>query len=403
MSSQPLSLGRWAHSAVAIGLVVLAAAVRLWPLQALGSTLPWLTYYPAVIAAAAYGGPIAGLLATGLACGAVTVMWPLFATDPYIRHPADWLGVSIFALTGCMISGASLTVRSAIARVEMLQSLVKSMDQGFCVVEMIHDRDGRPVDYRFLEINPAFEAQTGLRQALGRTMREMVPDHDAHWFEIYGNVAETGEDVRFENPAVSMERYFDVFAFRIGRGRSKKVGILFNDISARKEIEQALVLSARYDNLTGLSNQKMFNEYFTMALSRADRNKQTLGLLFLDLDNFKAVNDTFGHQVGDIVLQSVAKRLLSCMRAGDLVSRLGGDEFTIIIENCQPNQLDSLTEKIARVLEAPIDVDGQTVLASASIGVATYPEHGGNARTLMQKADSAMYEAKKNRRHRQHP
>jgi diguanylate cyclase (GGDEF)-like protein len=398
VSSQRLSPGPWANCAAAMGLVGLAAILRIWPLQALGSTLPWLTFCPAVIVAAGYGGPIAGSLATALACVAVTVMWPLFADGPYIRHPADWLGVSIFALAGCVISSASLTVRRAIARVEVFQTLVDSMDQGFCVVEMIYDHDARPVDYRFLQVNRAFEAQTGLRQALGRTMRGMVPDHDPHWFEIYGKVAETGEELRFENPAVAMDRYYDVFAFRIGRAQSRRVGILFNDISARKKMEQDLVLSARYDSLTGLTNSKMLNEYVAMALSRADRNNQVLGLLFIDLDKFKEVNDSFGHLAGDIVLKSVAERLLSCTRAGDLVSRLGGDEFTIVVENCRPSQLSHLTKKIIRVLEAPIKLDAGTVAISASIGIATYPEDGGDIRTLMQKADEAMYAEKKTRR-----
>jgi diguanylate cyclase (GGDEF)-like protein len=352
VASPRLSLGHWTHHAAAIGLVGFAAALRLWPLQALGSTLPWLTFYPAVVLAAGYGGPIVGALATALACVAVTLMWPLFAAGPNIRHPADWLGVANFALAGGLTSGASLSVRRGIRRVEVFQTLVSSMDHGFCVVEMIYDQDARPVDYRFLEANPA----------------------------------------------VAMDRYYDVFAFRIGGEGSKKVGILFNDISKRKKAEQDLVLSARYDGLTGLSNANMFNEYFTKALSRADRNEQILGLLFIDLDKFKDVNDSFGHLAGDIVLKSVAERLLSCTRAGDLVSRLGGDEFTIIVENCQPSQLRHLTRKIVRELEAPIKLDASTVGISASIGLATCPEDGSDLQTLMRKADEAMYAEKKTRK-----
>lgn len=120
------------------------------------------------------------------------------------------------------------------------RALFENMDEGFCAIEMIYDAHGKPVDYRFLEINRTFLSQTGLTDALTKTMREMVPDHDAHWFEIYGKVARTGESTRFENPATAMGRFYDVFAFRIGGNGSREVGILFNDITERKRMQEAL-------------------------------------------------------------------------------------------------------------------------------------------------------------------
>jgi PAS domain-containing protein len=105
---------------------------------------------------------------------------------------------------------------------------------------MLNDPDGKAVDYRFVEINPAFERQTGLHEAVGKTIRQMVPNHEAYWFEIYGKVSRTGEAIRFENAAVAMKRYYDVFAFRIGGEGSQRVGILFNDIAERKRSERAL-------------------------------------------------------------------------------------------------------------------------------------------------------------------
>lgn len=126
---------------------------------------------------------------------------------------------------------------------ERYRTLFESMDEGFCVVEMIYDASGKAVDYRFVEINPAFVNQTGLEQALGRTIREMVPDHDEHWFELYGKVAQTGEAIRFEETAAAMHRHYDVFAFRIGGDGSHRVGILFKDITENKQSEQALVVA----------------------------------------------------------------------------------------------------------------------------------------------------------------
>jgi PAS domain-containing protein len=131
---------------------------------------------------------------------------------------------------------------------ERYRTLFEGMDEGFCVIEMIYDPDGKPADYRFLEINPAFMKQTGLTDALTKTMREMVPDHDAHWFEIYGKVARTGVAIRFENPAVAMQRYYDVFAFRVGGDGSQRVGILLMtspSASARRKLKPGWRRSSR--------------------------------------------------------------------------------------------------------------------------------------------------------------
>ena len=124
------------------------------------------------------------------------------------------------------------------------RALFESVDEGYCVIEMIFDADARPVDYRFLEINPAFENQTGLRDAQGKRIRELAPDLDANWFEIYGRVAITGEAIRFVNEARALDgRWFDVYAFRVGDNESHKVAIIFNDISDRKASEDALKAS----------------------------------------------------------------------------------------------------------------------------------------------------------------
>jgi PAS domain S-box len=116
------------------------------------------------------------------------------------------------------------------------RSLFDSIDQGFCVIEVLFDGD-RPVDYRFLETNPAFTAQTGLVSPVGRAMRELAPDHEAHWFEIYGRVAKTGKPTRFEAPAAALGRWYNVYAFRVDEAQKKRVAILFNDITRRKRLE----------------------------------------------------------------------------------------------------------------------------------------------------------------------
>jgi len=117
------------------------------------------------------------------------------------------------------------------------RTLFEMMDEGFCVVDLIYDSNGKPVDFRFLEINPAFVKQTGLDQALGKTMRQLVPDFEDFWFETYDEVIRTGEPKRFENHTAAMDRFYDVFAFCIGVEEKRIVGILFNDITNRKKAE----------------------------------------------------------------------------------------------------------------------------------------------------------------------
>ena len=125
---------------------------------------------------------------------------------------------------------------------EQYRILFDSIDEGFCVIEVFFDGAGRPLDYRFLEINPMFEQQTGLRSALGKTARELVPNLEEHWFETYGRVALTGEPIRFVDGSEAMDRWFDVYAFRVGQPEERKVAILFNDITKRKRAE----LNARF-------------------------------------------------------------------------------------------------------------------------------------------------------------
>jgi PAS domain S-box-containing protein len=126
---------------------------------------------------------------------------------------------------------------------ERYRMLFETMIEGFCIIEVIFDADGKAVDYRFLDVNPAFEGRTGLKNARGRLMRELVPEHEAHWFEIYGHVALTGEPARFVNEAKALNRWYDVSAYRVGGPESRKVAILFNDITQRKKAAEAQAAS----------------------------------------------------------------------------------------------------------------------------------------------------------------
>ena len=152
------------------------------------------------------------------------------------------------------------------------RTLFESIDEGFCVVELIFDPKGQPVDYLFLEANPSFERQTGLRNVIGKTIRELSPGNEQHWFDVYGKVAQTGQPTRCENQAQALDRWFDVYAFRLGDAGSRKVAILFNDITARKNAEHAL--RSAHDELE-LANRGLE----TRVSERTAKLRETIGEL----------------------------------------------------------------------------------------------------------------------------
>ncbi len=171
------------------------------------------------------------------------------------------------------------------------------------------------------------------------------------------------------------------------------------DISERKEIEEHMQHMAQYDALTHLPNRALFNDRLKQAISSAQRNKTRLALMFIDLDKFKPVNDTYGHGVGDLLLKEVALRIQDCLRDSDTAARIGGDEFVILLPAIETQQdASKVGEKILHELNRPFALAGHTLQISASIGVAVYPEHGKEEKLLVKSADIAMYHAKKNGR-----
>lgn len=150
------------------------------------------------------------------------------------------------AITGIFCEGFDVTEahESSIALLqseERYRTLFENIDAAFCVVEVIFDEQDRPIDHRFIEINPAFEKQSGLKNALGRRARDILPDHEQHWFDIYGHIVKTGESARFENGSEALGRWFDVHALRVGSPDQRRVAILFTDITERKRTENRLL------------------------------------------------------------------------------------------------------------------------------------------------------------------
>lgn len=163
----------------------------------------------------------------------------------------------------------------------------------------------------------------------------------------------------------------------------------------RKRAEIELARLAHYDALTGIPNRLLFNDRLDRALQRGERGESPFALLYLDLDGFKSVNDTHGHDVGDKLVQGIAARLSQCIRRTDSVARIGGDEFTVLLEKVtSTNDTVTIAQKIIDVITEPFNINGQQLRVGSSIGIAVYPEAGRDATTLIKHADMAMYEAK---------
>jgi diguanylate cyclase (GGDEF)-like protein len=167
------------------------------------------------------------------------------------------------------------------------------------------------------------------------------------------------------------------------------------DLEERKRVELSIRHMAHHDALTGLPNRTLFRDRLTHAMAQADRYHQKLAVLFLDLDRFKAINDTLGHNVGDQLLKIAAERLRSCVRDCDTVARLGGDEFTVIVDDIMEVQDAAVVaQKILDTLSQPFNLHGHEVFISVSVGITLYPTDDESADNLLRNADSAMYRAK---------
>ena len=167
------------------------------------------------------------------------------------------------------------------------------------------------------------------------------------------------------------------------------------EIKRRFEIEKEIKKLAFFDSLTGLPNRDLCNNRLEHILVHASRSKTQAAVLFIDLDNFKAVNDTYGHDAGDYVLQEATSRMSNRLRSDDTFARIAGDEFIIILETLSsPNSISVLAEKLLKEIQRPFVIDGQEFRIGLSIGIAIYPSDGETAVELVKNADTAMYHAK---------
>jgi two-component system CheB/CheR fusion protein len=164
--------------------------------------------------------------------------------------------------------------------------------------------------------------------------------------------------------------------------------------SADEDIRRRIEYLVTHDELTGLPNRVLFGDRIEQAIGRAETRDEQIAVMFVDLDEFKLVNDALGHAIGDELLRIVAARLRDCVRGGDTVARLGGDEFALLVEHTHAADAETLARRVVDLLAEPLVVSGRILYVGASLGVGLYPRDGTDAASLQQAADVAMYAAK---------
>lgn len=254
---------------------------------------------------------------------------------------------------------------------------------------------------RITKVNRAFTAITGFteKEVFGQPIRSTLFFDDKIYRDTMTDLQKNGQ-VEWEQwcKNKSGDRYASRQALSLVRGPNGEVqqfAAILNDITERKLDEEQIRYQANYDQLTGIPNRALFMDRLARLVIESRRTKTNVGLMFIDLDGFKAVNDTLGHDAGDLLLKQTADRLNYCVRESDTVARLGGDEFTVIMPLI--DRIEStivVAERILESLTEPFDLDGQEGRISASIGISIYPEQADDDKQLLHKADVAMFHAK---------
>jgi diguanylate cyclase (GGDEF)-like protein/PAS domain S-box-containing protein len=250
-----------------------------------------------------------------------------------------------------------------------------------------------------LEVNPALCRVSGYlkEELLGQQLERLfaADPWDGVAFTQDGPTSAHGlEAIIRHKQGKDVHVLFNGSIRRASDGQAQSLTAFITDITLRKQIEHRLEHLASHDTLTGLPNRALLHERLQQMLTLSPRDA-SIAVLFIDLDRFKEVNDSFGHQPGDVLLCEVGRRLREALRPGDVVARLGGDEF-MVVAHCSAGRSSaaSIAEKLLRMLTAPIDIGQQEVFISASIGISMFPEHGDARDALFQSADTAMYQAK---------
>lgn len=354
--------------------------------------LPFVMFYPALVLSSWIGGRVGGGICMVLSIGLVDWFFMAPTHSLLVDNPEHVGKMVVFVTIGLLIIHVHHRFQ---LRTEQYRNVTENIDDVVWVL------DAETLRLRY--VSPSVLKQRGytpeeiialpIELALTPTLAERLRDFPARKQGFENVITEDVVKARKDGSTV----WTEVVMKRVTNPRTGKVEVhgVSRNIAERKKAEERLRHMAQHDALTDLPNRVLFDEHVSAAFAVARREGARFGLMFIDLDRFKEVNDAMGHRIGDLLILAVSERLRQAVRESDIPARIGGDEFVVLLRNVHhaDNAL-VVAEKIRAKLGAPFTIEGHTFSISASIGIALYPDHGADAIELARNADAAMYRAK---------
>jgi diguanylate cyclase (GGDEF)-like protein/PAS domain S-box-containing protein len=278
--------------------------------------------------------------------------------------------------------------------VRQFNSLFDNMTEGVALHTLVHDSSGALMDYTFQNVNASFERILGLKaeNVRGRLASVVYGTGAAPFLEEFAAVALTGTPSHLEHYFPPMGKHFSISIAPWGDGGFSTI---FADITDHKQLEEQLLFRALHDPLTGLANRTLCLDRIAQANERSARRPgSSFSVVFIDLDRFKVINDSLGHEAGDLLLREVAQRLLACARRVDTVCRYGGDEFTLVMEELTARETVRTVKRVRESLKTSIVIGTHEIQIEASYGIAYAPQENCSAEDLLRNANIALHQAK---------
>jgi len=273
------------------------------------------------------------------------------------------------------------------------RSLYTAMREGVAIGELVYDDHGVACDYILQDVNRAFTEmlEVSSENLVGQRASEFYGGAPPY-IHILDEVVKYGMPKEYELPLAKLEKVFHV---SVSRPEKDRFACIINDVTASKKAQQEIERLAYYDTLTGLPNRALIKDRLQQAIAQAQRSRTLVGVLALDLDHFKKINDSLGIGCGDQMLRLVSQRLKEHLRQGDSVARMGGDEFVILITGVKSqNDIVTAAGKVLDLLAEPVTIDGHDLVSTGSLGISVYPTDADEVDLLLKHADTAMYQAK---------
>jgi len=362
--------------------------------------MPFLAGIEVMQALSAKGAQLPTIMVTGQGNEEIAVEALKLGASDYVVKDVEMKYLELIPVVIDRVMYQQLLIRE---RRQMVEANRESEERYRWLVELSPDGIAIHAEGKFVFVNPAgagFLGATGPEQLIGKPVLDII--HPAYrnmvgermrMMDRQGSSVPWIEEkfVRLDGREIDVEVAGVSFAYQ----GKPAVQVIFRDITGRKQVEERLERLALYDTLTGLPNRTLFFDRLNQFLALAKRNQYTLAVLYMDLDNFKTINDTHGHEAGDLLLAEAGRRMLSCSRSSDTVARMGGDEFIGICGRITaPEDAAVVARKVIASLSEPFHLKGHECRISTSIGISVFPHDGDDGETLVNKADSAMYRVK---------